>query len=52
MRQALDLARERYGNAPTFLHATDAGRSVYARMGYGAAATHTLFMEKRFLTGY
>ncbi len=52
MRQALELARERYGAAPTFLHATDAGRPVYARMGYGAVATHTLFIEKRFVGGH
>jgi len=32
--------------------ATDAGRPIYERMGYAAIATHTIFMEKRFLTGH
>src|SRR5688572_17052591 len=31
------------------LHATDAGRPVYARMRYETIATHTAFIEKRFL---
>jgi GNAT superfamily N-acetyltransferase len=52
MRTALELARQRHGEAPTFLHATDAGRPVYTRMGYEAVASHTLFMEKRFLEGH
>ena len=39
------------GERPTFLHATDAGRPVYARMGYATVSTHTAFMEKRFLEG-
>ena len=31
------------------LHATDAGRPVYERMGYASISTHLLLMEKRFL---
>jgi hypothetical protein len=34
------------------LHATDAGRPVYERMGYTTISTHTLLMEKRFLEGH
>ncbi|MEO7157178.1 MAG: GNAT family N-acetyltransferase [Vicinamibacterales bacterium] len=49
MRQALANAATVHGQIPTVLHATDAGRPVYARMGYKDIATHTLFMEKRFL---
>ena len=30
------------------LHATDAGRPVYERMGYASISTHTLLTEKRF----
>jgi GNAT superfamily N-acetyltransferase len=52
MRHALDVAATRHGALPTFLHATDAGRPIYQRMGYEAVATHTLFMEKRFLEGH
>lgn len=52
MRHALDVAAREHGEAPTFLHATDAGRPIYERMGYTAIATHTIFMEKRFLTGH
>ena len=49
MRRALENAATVHGQLPTVLHATDAGRPVYARMGYDPIATHTLFMEKRFL---
>jgi ribosomal protein S18 acetylase RimI-like enzyme len=49
MRHALDVAATTYGEKPTFLHATDAGRPVYARMGYQPVASHTAFIEKRFL---
>jgi GNAT superfamily N-acetyltransferase len=49
MRRALELAREAHGEQPTVLHATDAGRPIYERMGYVPISTHTLFMEKRFL---
>ena len=52
MRTALELARTRHGDAPTFLHATAAGRPVYERMGYRPVATHSLFLEKRFLEGH
>jgi ribosomal protein S18 acetylase RimI-like enzyme len=52
MRHALAVAAEAHGDGPTFLHATDAGRPVYARMGYAAVSTHTAFMEKRFLEAH
>ena len=52
MRRALEVAAQRYGEQPSVLHATEAGRPVYQRMGYTAIATHTLFMEKRFLEGH
>jgi GNAT superfamily N-acetyltransferase len=51
MRHALDVAaatRDR----PTTLHATDAGRPIYERMGYKPIAAHTAFIEKRFLEGH
>lgn len=51
MRRALELAAEAHGERPTVLHATDAGRPVYERMGYTAISTHTVFIEKRFLSG-
>jgi GNAT superfamily N-acetyltransferase len=49
MRRALELAREAHGEHPTFLHATDAGRPVYERMGYQAVSSHTIFMDKSLL---
>jgi len=49
MRQALENAARAHGETPTLLHASDAGRPVYERMGYASISTHTLFMEKRFL---
>jgi GNAT superfamily N-acetyltransferase len=52
MRHALDVAAATYGEVPTFLHATDAGRPVYERMGYTAVAAHTAFIERRFLEGH
>ena len=52
MRHALDVANLEHGERPTFLHATDAGRPIYQRMGYAPVATHTIFMEKRFLTAH
>jgi GNAT superfamily N-acetyltransferase len=52
MRRALTIAEERYGRRPTFLHATDAGRPIYARMGYEPVSTHTCFIDKRLLTGH
>ena len=52
MRHALDVAAATHGEKPTFLHATDAGRPVYTRMGYEPVASHTAFIEKRFLEGH
>jgi hypothetical protein len=52
MRLALSAASEKFGERPTFLHATDAGRPIYARMGYETVATHTCFIDKRFLAGH
>jgi ribosomal protein S18 acetylase RimI-like enzyme len=52
MRRALAVAAERHGDSLTVLHATDAGRPVYTRMGYTAISTHPIFMEKRFLEGH
>ena len=52
MRHALSVSAERFGERPTFLHATDAGRPIYARMGYEVVASHTCFIEKRFLAGH
>jgi len=52
MRYALHLAAEKFGDRPTFLHATDAGRPIYARMGYEVTATHTCFIDKRLLEGH
>jgi GNAT superfamily N-acetyltransferase len=49
MRRALENAASAHGEAPTVLHATEAGRPVYERMGYSNISTHTLLMEKRFL---
>lgn len=49
MRRALVDAAAVHGEQPTVLHATEAGRPVYERMGYTAIARHTIFMEKRFL---
>jgi GNAT superfamily N-acetyltransferase len=52
MRHALDVAASTHGEKPTTLHATDAGRPIYARMGYEPIAAHTAFIEKRFLEGH
>jgi predicted acetyltransferase len=52
MRHALDSAAARHGDTPTTLHATDAGRPIYARMGYEPIASHTAFIEQRFLEGH
>jgi len=49
MRQSLDAAATVHGEGPTFLHATDAGKPVYERMGYRSVATHGVYLEKRFL---
>ena len=52
MRRALQLAAATHGEAPTVLHATEAGRPVYERMGYQPISRHTAFIEKRFLEGH
>jgi GNAT superfamily N-acetyltransferase len=49
MRRALELSAAEHGGRPTLLHATEAGRPVYERMGYRIISHHTIFMEKRFL---
>jgi hypothetical protein len=49
MRHALSTAAEKFGERPSFLHATDAGRAIYERMGYETVATHTCFIDKTFL---
>jgi GNAT superfamily N-acetyltransferase len=52
MRRALQLAADAHPATPTVLHATDAGRPVYERMGYQVISRHTAFIEKRFLEGH
>lgn len=52
MRHALELSARVHGHAPTTLHATAAGRPIYERMGYTTLAEHTVFIEKKFLTGH
>jgi GNAT superfamily N-acetyltransferase len=49
MRRALDVATSTYGERPTVLHATDAGRPIYSRMGYAPISTHTLYMDAALL---
>jgi GNAT superfamily N-acetyltransferase len=49
MRRALEQAGAVHGERATVLHATEAGRPIYARMGYKTLANHTVFMEKTFL---
>lgn len=48
MQHALATAAARYGASTTVLHATDAGRPVYERMGYRTVSTHTLYIDKAF----
>jgi len=52
MRYALSSAAEKFGERPSFLHATEAGRPIYARMGYEAVATHTCFIDTKFMGGH
>jgi ribosomal protein S18 acetylase RimI-like enzyme len=52
MRHALELSGQVHGQAPSTLHATAAGRPIYERMGYATLAEHTVFIEKKFLTGH
>lgn len=52
MRRSLAVAAQANGPAPTFLHATDAGRPVYEKMGYKPVSAHTAFMEGRFAAGH
>jgi GNAT superfamily N-acetyltransferase len=52
MRHALALAAQTHGDDPTTLHATEAGRPIYERMGYVPIAAHTVFIERKFLTGH
>lgn len=52
MRLALQLAADVHGQRPTVLHATEAGRPVYERMGYETISTHTAFLSKAFLGGH
>jgi GNAT superfamily N-acetyltransferase len=52
MRHALETAAKAHGERPTVLHATDAGRPIYERMGYTAISTHTFFMDAALLAGH
>jgi GNAT superfamily N-acetyltransferase len=52
MRRALDVAASAHGECPTVLHATDAGRPIYARMGYAPISTHTLYMDAALLSAH
>jgi GNAT superfamily N-acetyltransferase len=46
MRRALDEAERVRPGLPTFLHATEAGRPVYERMGYVAIAHHAAYIDE------
>lgn len=52
MRRALEAAASAHGECPTVLHATDAGRPIYARMGYVPISTHTLYMDAALLSAH
>jgi hypothetical protein len=49
MRRSLEVAAAVHGELPSVLHATDAGKPVYERMGYRTIAIHPVFMDKQFL---
>jgi hypothetical protein len=51
-RRALEVAASAHGERPTVLHATDAGRPIYARMGYAPISTHTLYMDAALLLAH
>lgn len=46
MRRALEEAARLHAGTATFLHATEAGRPLYERMGYVAIAHHTAYIER------
>ena len=52
MRRALELSAGVHGERPTVLHASEAGRPIYERMGYSIISTHTIFVDKTFLNGH
>jgi GNAT superfamily N-acetyltransferase len=52
MRRALEAASQVHGDVTTVLHATDAGKPVYERMGYTPTSTQTVFLETKFLGGH
>ena len=52
MRLALQLSADVHGQRPTVLHATEAGRPVYERMGYKVISSHTAYMPKAFVGGH
>ena len=52
LRHALALSARVHGDGPTTLHATEAGRPIYERMGYVPIAAHTVFIERKFLAGH
>jgi GNAT superfamily N-acetyltransferase len=52
MRRALEASAQVHGEVTTVLHATDAGRPVYTRMGYTPISTQTVFLETKFLGGH
>jgi hypothetical protein len=52
MRRALELSAEAHGDRLALLHATDAGRPVYERMGFEPTSRQTIFMEKAALGGH
>ena len=48
VRLALELSAKAHGERPTVLHATEAGRPMYERMGYTTIAAHSIYMDKVF----